>query len=483
VTNAVPMIDQNPARTSPSAEKTAQAQTAALATSRTNEGPMAESVLPEQAGLHRIVVVGGGAGGLELATQLGNKLGGRKKAHITLIEKKRTHFWKPHLHEIAAGSMDIGVYQTNYLAQAHWHHFRYRVGEMIGLDRGPRHVIVAPFVDEDGDRVTPKRRFGYDTLIIAVGSLTNDFGTPGVREHAISLETVAEAERFHRRLVNACIRAYAQGEALRDEQLRVAIIGAGATGVELAAELHNTTRTLVSYGFDRIDPERDIKLVLIEAADRILPALAPRVSAAANKMLDSLNISVRTSARVAEVMPGGVKLATGEVIPTELVVWAAGVKAPDFLGNLDGLETNRINQLVVRPTLQTTRDDNIFVIGDCAACPWLGRPGTTVPPRAQSAHQQATHMVKQIAARLGSKPLTEWRYRDFGSLVSLSNYSTVGNLMGAGGNLWLEGGFARMMYLSLYKMHELALHGWWKVTLDTAARLITRRTEPHVKLH
>src|SRR6202008_3872198 len=156
----------------------------------THEGPTRETVLPEQAGLHRIVVVGGGAGGLELATQLGNKLGRQKKAHITLIEKQRTHFWKPHLHEIAAGSMDIGVYQTNYLAQAHWHNFRYRIGEMIGLDRKRREVIVAPFVDEDGDRVTPRRRFGYDTLIIAVGSLTNDFGTPGVREHAISFENV-----------------------------------------------------------------------------------------------------------------------------------------------------------------------------------------------------------------------------------------------------------------------------------------------------
>jgi NADH dehydrogenase len=108
-----------------------------------------------------------------------------------------------------------------------------------------------------------------------------------------------------------------------------------------------------------------------------------------------------------------------------------------------------------------------------------------VPPRAQSAHQLASRMVKQIEARLRRKPLAPWRYRDFGSLVSLGEYSVVGNLMGSltGGNLWIEGWFARMMYVSLYKMHELALHGFWKVTLDTAARVITRRTEPHVKLH
>ena len=448
--------------------------------------PAATADVPARAdGLHRIVVVGGGAGGLELATKLGDRLGKRNKAHITLVESARTHFWKPHLHELAAGSMDIDVYQTNYLAQSHWHYFRYRIGEMIGLDRARRRVVVAPFIDEEGDQVTPLREFAYDTLVMAVGSLTNDFGTPGAKEYAISLETPVQAERFHRRLVNAYIRAHAQAGSLRPEQLQVAIIGAGATGVELAAELHNTTRTLVSYGLDRIDPEKDMKLILVEAADRILPALPPRLSDAATRLLAKLNVNVRTSARVAEVLPDGVRLATGDIVPAELVVWAAGVKAPDFLKDLGGLETNRINQLVVLPTLQTTRDENVFAIGDCAACPWLGKEGAQVPPRAQSAHQQASHMVKQIEARLHRKPLAPWRYRDFGSLVSLGEYSVVGNLMGGlgGRNLWIEGWFARMMYLSLYKMHELALHGFWKVTLDTAARVITRRTEPHVKLH
>jgi NADH dehydrogenase len=434
---------------------------------------------------HRVVIVGGGAGGLELATKLGDSLGRRGRAEITLVERARTHFWKPHLHELAAGSMDVAVYDTDYLAQSHWHRFRYRIGEMNGLDRKRRQVHVAAFTDEDGDRVAPPRTIDYDTLVICIGSRTNDFGTPGAHEYAIALDDPVEAERFHRRLVNAYMRAHTQTEPLRLDQLHVAIIGAGATGVELAAELHNTTRTLVSYGLDRIDPDKDMRLIVIEAADRVLPALPKRLSDTAGKLLANLNISVRTSARVAEVLPDGVRLATGEIIPAELVVWAAGVKAPDFLRDLDGLETNRINQLVVRPTLQTTRDDNVFALGDCAACPWLGKEGVVVPPRAQAAHQQASHMVVQIRNLLDGKPLRPWRYRDFGSLVSLGEYSTVGNLMGSltGGNLWLEGWFARMMYLSLYKMHELALHGFWKMALDTAARMITRRTEPHVKLH
>ena len=433
--------------------------------------------------LHRIVVVGGGAGGLELATRLGSKLGRRGKAAVSLIDKSRTHLWKPLLHEVAAGSMDQGLNELDYLAQAYWHGFTYRAGEMIGLDRQRRLVQVAPFVD-DGRQVTAAHDVGYDTLVIAVGSLTNDFGTPGVKAHAIALETAAEAALFHKRLVNACIRAHFQSEPLRPEQLQVAIIGAGATGTELAAELHKTTRQLVAYGLDRIDPDMDIKINLIEAAPRILPQLPERLSKAAVKLLEGLRVRIHTNARVAEVLEDGVRLANGALIPAELVVWAAGVKAPDFLKDLGGLETNRINQLVVRANLETTRGDSIFAIGDCAACPWAGH-SSPVPPRAQAAHQQASHLAKHLPRRLAGAPVPDWRYRDFGSLVSLGSYSTVGNLMGklVGGNLFIEGLFAGLMYKSLYKMHQLALHGATKVALDTIARLITRRTEPHVKLH
>jgi len=436
------------------------------------------------AAAHRIVVVGGGAGGLELATRLGNKLGKRGKAHVTLVDRHRTHVWKPLLHEIAAGSMDEDMHALDYLAQAYWHGFVYRAGEMTGLDRARRVVLVAPFIDDEGQQVTPSQAIGYDTLVIAIGSQTNDFGTPGVREHAIALDTAGGAARFHRRLVNACIRANTQQTPLAPEQLHVAIIGAGATGTELAAELHKTTRQLVAFGLDRINPDMDIKIDLIEAAPRILPALPERLSQAAVGLLEGLGVRIHCGTAVAEVLPKGVRLASGLAIPAELVVWSAGVKAPDVLAGIGGLETNGANQLVVRPTLQSTRDDAIFALGDCAACPWRGhdRP---VPPRAQAAHQQATHLARQLRRRLRGEPLQDWHYRDFGSLVSLGDYSTVGNLMGklVGGNLFIEGLFAGLMYKSLYKMHQLALHGLTKVALDTLARLITRRTEPHVKLH
>lgn len=433
---------------------------------------------------HRVVVVGGGAGGLELVTRLGDKLGRRGRAQVTLIERGRAHLWKPKLHEVAAGSMDVDLHRVAYLAQAHWHHFQYRIGEMVGLDRGAHRVMTAPVHDAEGREIIAARNFEYDTLVIAVGSTTNDFGTPGAREYALKLDSADDAVRFHRRMVDALIRAHTRSGDLRPEQLKVAVIGAGATGVELSAELHRTTREVIAYGLSNIDAERDIQVHLIEAAERILPALPERLSQATCRLLQRLGVQIHASARVAEVLPDGVRLADGRVIHAELVVWCAGVKAPDFLKDLDGLESNRLNQLVVEPTLATTRDPDVFAIGDCAACPWPEK-NALVPPRAQAAHQQATHMLHQIRRRLNAKSLRPYHYRDFGSLVSLGEYSTIGNLMGglARGTLFIEGHFARLMYVLLYKMHELALHGFLKVALDTLARSLTHRTEPHVKLH
>lgn len=434
--------------------------------------------------LHHIVIVGGGAGGLELATRLGNSLGRKGKAAITLIDRTRTHVWKPLLHEIAAGSMNPDKHEVEYLAQAHWHHFRFRLGNMDGLDRAKKEVYVAPYYDEDGVEIIPRRVFQYDTLIIAVGSTTNDFGIKGARDHSIALDTQSQAERFHRRLHNALVRAQTQEEAVQAGQLEVVIVGAGATGVELAAELHNTTRELTAYGLDKIDPDKDVRISLIEASDRILPALPVKLSNAVEMELRKLRVHLYMGERVTEVSEKGVYTHSGRFIPSELVVWAAGIKAPDFLSELDGLETNRINQLVVKPTLQTTLDDNIFAFGDCAACPWPGHDGN-VPPRAQAAHQQASLLFKSMKRRIAGKPVPEYEYRDYGSLVNLGRYSTVGSLMGAvaGGSMYIEGLFARVMYQSLYKMHLMTLHGFFTVFLQTLARIITRRTEAQVKLH
>ena len=434
---------------------------------------------------HHIVIVGGGAGGLELATRLGDSLGKKKKAVITLIDNTRTHVWKPLLHEIAAGSMSPEKHELEYMAQAHWHHFRFRLGRMDGLDRATKEVTIAPYFDAEGAEVIPRRTFKYDTLVIAIGSTTNDFGIKGALEHSIALDTQEQAEKFHRRLHNALMRAQTQMAPVHPGQLEVVIVGAGATGVELAAELHNTTRELTAYGLDKIDADRDIKISIIEASERVLPALPHKLSRAVDLELKNLHVQVLTGERVTEVTDKGVHTHSGRFFPSELVVWAAGIKAPEFLKQLAGLETNRINQLIVKQTLQTTLDENIFAFGDCSACPWIGHDGN-VPPRAQAAHQQASLLAKSMKKRVAKETiLPNYHYRDYGSLVNLGRYSTVGSLMGAlsGGSMYIEGLFARLMYQSLYKMHLMTLHGMAEVALQTLARMITRRTEAKVKLH
>ena len=445
--------------------------------------PVADARSTVAPGLHRIVIVGGGAGGLELATRLGDTLGKRRRAGITLVDRKRTHIWKPLLHQVAAGRLDMDDDELEYLAQARWHHFRYITGAMDGLDRQAKRVFIAPTHDDEGREVTPRRALPYDTLVIAIGSMSNDFGTPGVAEHAIALDTAEQAQRFNQRLINACLRANSQHEPLRPGQLHIAIIGAGATGVELTAELHKTTREITSFGLDNVDFDKTLRLTLIEAGPRIVPQLPEALSVGVAQLLRGLGIDVLTGRRVTRLTADGVELQDGTRIESELKVWAAGIKAPPFLAGIDGLETNRINQLVVRDTLQTTVDDDIFAIGDCAACPT--GDGGFVPPRAQAAHQQASLLLKSLARRIDGQPLLPYRYRDFGSLVSLGHYSTVGSLMGGliGGSIKIQGLFAKVMYKSLYKMHLLALHGWLKVILDTVGRTLIRRTEPHVKLH
>lgn len=456
----------------------------AVAASCVRTAPSGLTQLTHENSSYRVVVVGGGAGGLELATRLGDRFRRRGQAQVALVDSARTHLWKPLLHEVAAGSLDPGDNELNYFAQAHWHGFHYRLGEMVGLDRDRKEVYLAATYDDDRNEITPPRTVGYETLVIAIGSTTNDFGTPGVTEHAVQLETTAQAARFNRRLVNACIRAQTQPGPVRPGQLHVVIVGAGATGTELAAELHRTLREVVAYELDRIDPDRDIRIVLIEAADRVLPGLPERISKATCRILERTGIEMRTGARVVEVTAEGLKLADGSFVTSELVVWAAGIRAPQVLRDLDGLEINRINQLVVEPTLQTTRDPDIFAIGDCAACPRIGEAGT-VPPRAQAAHQEASHMVQQIERRLHRAPLRPYRYRDFGSLVSLGWWSTVGNLMGflSGRGMFIEGFFAQLMYRSLRLMHEQALHGTGSALIGAFARAMSRRTGPPVKLH
>ena len=435
----------------------------------------------------KIVVVGGGAGGLELATKLGRKLGKSGKAQVTLVDRNRTHLWKPLLHEVAAGSLDAGIDALSYQSHARNHGFEFQLGTLTNIKRDNKHIVLAPILGEKGEVVLGERELAYDYLVMAIGSVSNDFNTPGVRDNCIFLDSPDQAFRFHGLLMDRFLRFASDCKPGDDtcvfnEQVKIAIVGAGATGVELSAELYNAVDELASYGYKNLS-RHSLKVTVVEAGPRILPALPERISGAAHHELTQLGVDVRTTTFVSEATPEGLKTKDGELIEADLMVWAAGIKAPDFMKEIGGLETNRINQLVVKPTLQATRDDHIFVIGDCAACALPD--GKMVPPRAQSAHQMADRAMANILAMIKGKELKPYSYVDYGSLVSMSRFSTVGSLMGnlMRGSMMIEGRIARFVYISLYRMHQIALHGYIKTGLMMLVGQINRILRPRLKLH
>ncbi|EEZ88303.1 NADH dehydrogenase, FAD-containing subunit [Vibrio harveyi 1DA3] len=427
----------------------------------------------------RIIVVGGGAGGLELATKLGRTLGRKNRAQITLVDRKASHLWKPLLHEVATGSLDEGVDALSYRAHAKNHSFDFQMGSLQGIDRERKVIILSELKDDHGELLMPSRELEYDILVMAIGSTSNDFNTPGVRDNCIFLDSPEQAHRFRSEMNNEFLKLHAKnGNGTVD----IAIVGAGATGVELSAELHNAVKELRTYGFGDLDSSK-LNVNLVEAGERILPALPPRISSAAHQELVKLGVNVRTATMVTQADKDGLTTKDGEKIPAQIMVWAAGIKAPDFIKDIAGLETNRINQLVVKNTLQTTRDDDIFVIGDLAQC--TQPDGSFVPPRAQAAHQMASQAFTNIVAKLNGRELKEYEYKDHGSLVSLSRFSTVGSLMGnlTKGSMMVEGRIARVVYISLYRMHQMALHGVIKTGLMMLVGRINRVLRPNLKLH
>jgi NADH dehydrogenase len=436
-----------------------------------------------------MVIVGGGAGGLELATTLGHKLGreasfgSRSSARITLIDQHQVHIWKPLLHEVATGSLDTEIDGVVYRAHAAKHGYDFQLGSVQGIDRQLKTIDIAPIVsDENGKIVVPTRTISYDILVMAIGSISNDFGTQGVSEHCYMLDSKQQAQRFQKSLVNLFLSKQQSGSNIDTDSnvTRLAIVGAGATGVELSAELHHVIDQLKVYDVNK--SKQALQIDLIEAGPRILPALPERIAESASKELIRIGVTIHTNTRITQANESGFIDANEAPIEADLMVWAAGVKVQSWLKDT-GLELNRINQIKCQPSLKSISDDSIYVIGDC--CDITMVDGKKVPPRAQAAHQMASTAAKNIIRELKGKPTVDFKYTDYGSLVNLSRYSTVGSLMGnlVKGSMFIEGKIARFMYLSLYRMHQLSIHGYIKGPFIIALGRISKLIRPKIKLH
>ena len=429
----------------------------------------------------KVLVVGGGAGGLELVCKLGRKWGPER---VALVDANLFHIWKPSLHEVAAGTLDIHQEGLSYQMLAHDNGFSFHYGPMIGLDTGMRTLLVGA-VRDGAEEVLPERRIVYESLVLAIGSVSNDFGVPGVANHAFSLDGPHDAERFRLRMLQLLSLVDVRKTHDASAALDIVIIGGGATGVELAAELREATSLHAQYGLRHIDAGRDVRIRILEGAPRLLAPLDEKVSAAATRLLKQRHVEVTPSCRVVKIEWNQVTDAEGHVYPADLCVWAAGIKAPPLLAQV-GLPVARNGQVKVDGQLRVEGVAGVFAFGDCASCPQPD--GKMVPPRAQSAHQQADYLCDLLqqpaGSDLGRRP--PYLYHDHGSLVSVGSSATVGSLMG---NLFksttwfVEGLFARMVYVSLHLMHHRAVMGTLRTAVLAMARFLVKRARPLVKLH
>jgi NADH dehydrogenase len=423
---------------------------------------------------HRVVILGGGAAGLDLATRLSRR---RNGLAVTLVDRSGTYVWKPRLHQVAAGTLDTSEEEVTYLVHARRHGFTFRPGILRSLDRVGRTITLGTVQDEAGrDEVTA--HLPYDTLVLSIGSHADDFGTPGVLEHCAFIDSRDQAENFRTAVRREVIRSL---DDPSERIVSIAIVGAGATGVELAAELHQALDLAEGYGMPGL--RQRLRVTLIEMAPRILSALPEKVAEAATKVLQDLGVEVLTSHAVEAVDSKGVRLKGGRRIEAALRVWAAGVRAPSVTRNLDGLSTDRAGRILVEETLRTRDDPHIFALGDCAALIPAGQE-RPLPATAQVAHQEAHHLARSLPPHIATgAPLAPFQYRPRGALVSLGDYDAFGSLgrLGVLPGGFIEGWMARLSYAMLYRQYQWVVHGW-RVPLVWMAGALRRLAKPGVRL-
>ncbi|WP_170403454.1 NAD(P)/FAD-dependent oxidoreductase [Ruegeria arenilitoris] len=430
-----------------------------------------------------ILILGGGAGGLELAIRLAKKLRRRPEHRVTLVDRKMTHVWKPLFHEVAAGTRGHSGDEISYLSLAEMHGFRFRTGDVLHINQKDKTVEISGREGTFGESI-PNRTLNYDHLVMALGSEPRTFGIPGIEENCFFLDTLHQAHRYRDALFEHCLRIDTAPDAAQ-KQLHISVIGGGATGVELAAELTQAIRHLTRYGFDAFDPEKNVKVRLIEAAPRLLPVLDEKLSKKAQTRLEELGVEVRTSCKVQKVLPGGsIQLDDDICLQSDITAWVAGIGAPDSLNKLFEEESLNTGFLAVRETLQVENAEGIWALGDCARLvdAGVGRP---LPPKAQVASQQAEHLATELCrVLLSSAKPRPFRHQDRGSLVNLGGHSTIGQMMGnLMGSQTIDGWFARRAYKMLYRRHQLILHGNVRGSLLIASELLRERVHPRLKLH
>jgi NADH dehydrogenase len=422
-----------------------------------------------------VIIVGGGAGGLELAASLGRRFG-RSVMNVTLVDCATAHLWKPRLHELAAGLIGSGEDESSYLALGRANNFRFRLGALTALDATAKTISISAVSDSEGHELLGERQLRYDALILAFGSQVNDFGVPGVVEHCHMLDSGEEALTFQRRVLEQAVRV-SDGTL---DRLRVGIVGAGATGVELAAELHHAIAAMHRFG--GLMSVGNLEITVIDMAERPLPNCDPATSEFAARALERLGISVRLNAGVREATADGLVLKDGDIVPCELKVWASGIIGRPVAAHLAGLQLDRSRRIFCDDHLRCEGVRDVYALGDCASVrdPKTQRP---LPATAQVAHQQASYLVRLLVPGLRRDP-GPFVFKSRGSLVSFGEEPAAGEIpIASHSQVTFNGRVPKLFYVSLQLMHRAVLIGWRRALALLIADRLRRVTAPPVKLH
>ncbi|MDP8905874.1 MAG: NAD(P)/FAD-dependent oxidoreductase [Chloroflexota bacterium] len=423
---------------------------------------------------HRVVVVGGGFAGLYAARELARD----QRVELALIDEHNYHLFQPLLYQVATGSLSPGEIAQPLRAILRRHRdTRVLLAQAVGLDAERREVILA-----DGGRVP------YDTLIVATGAAHSYFGHDEWARFAPGLKSIDDATEIRRRIFIAFEAAEREANPdLRAAWMTFVIVGAGPTGVELAGALGEIANDTLRRDFRSIRPP-DARIILVEADERVLPTYPPQLSPSAERQLARLGVEVRTRTRVVGIDELSVTVDTAEgraTIPTRTVLWAAGVAASGFVGEVCsalGLETDRAGRARVTSALTLPGHDDVFVVGDAAVIPWRG--GKSVPGVAQGAIQSGVHAARTIRRRLDREPTPPFRYRDRGDVAIIGRLAGVTNIgwLGPFGRqqgfpawfLWLG---IHIAYLIGFANRLVVLVRWlWSfVSHARGSRLITGR--------
>ncbi|WP_174278439.1 NAD(P)/FAD-dependent oxidoreductase [Sphingomonas bacterium] len=428
-----------------------------------------------------ILIIGGGAGGLELAIRLARATRRGGRARVTLVDSSPAHVWKPRLHEIAVGLLVAAEEQANYAEQAAAHGFAFVLGATDTIDVTARTARVGAVREPDGPReLLPQRTSPFDIAVLAIGSTVDDFGTPGVHEHCHVLDTPEGAERLHRAILAQAARV-AAGE---QERLRIAIVGAGTTGVELAAELRSATGRLAQYR-SLMDPGQ-IDITLLDMADRPLPGVATDTSDYARRLLDRQRVAMRFGTKVTAVELGILHLAEGGTVAADIIVWVSGVRGR-ALEVAPKPKLEKGGRMRVDPMLRLLGEDGhvldgLYAIGDCAACFEAGSD-KPVGATAQAAHQQARLLARSLVRQLDGRPPLPFTFYYRGTLVSLGAGKAVGDVPTGGWSFRIAGLTAKLAYQWLYITHLAELFGWTRTGASALASLLRRSARPSIKLH